>query len=383
MLPRLTCAAFLVALTAAPVVAQDYAETKAKATQAYKAGNYDEAASLFQEAFDLEPRGNLLYNIGLCYDKAGKTTEAVSFYQRYIEAVPGAKRRPAVVRRIGELKELLAGRYEQVSVTSQPPGAVVFVDDKSKGAMGQTPLDFKLLPGTYTIIAELPEHETVKRQIQLREGSPAVVDLRLIPSGQVGSVGVIVSEKGATISVDGRRVGRSPLPKALRLRAGPHEITVSKPGFGDQTRKIEVAAGSEARVSISLDGESGAGDIGGGSGSGPSLGGGGDIWPWVTAGVGVAAAGAGAFMGLSAADLHSQLEEKKKNGELIAQSDIDTGNQMVLMSNALYGVGAAAIAGGVAWWLFGAESGPDVSGELQTSVQVDDSGAFIRLQGGF
>ncbi len=390
MLLRFALATLLVALTAAPVSAQDYAEVKAKATSAFQAGNFDEAAVLFQEAFEIEPRGNLLYNIGLCYDKAGKTAEAVSFYQRYIEAVPNASRRPAVVRQIAKLKELLAGRYEQVSVTSSPPGAIIFVDDKSKGAMGAAPVEFKLLPGSYTIIAELDGHETAKRTIQLREGSAAQVNVRLIPSGQVGSVLVIVSEKGASVAVDGRTVGRAPLPKALRLPAGPHEITVSKPGFVDQTRQIEVAAGKEQRISVSLDGESGGGDIGGGGGGGGglSLGGGGGIWPWVTMGVGVAAIGGGVFAGLSAQDLHDQLSEKQKlydedpTQPTIAQEDIDQGNTLTLMSNVLYGVGVAAIAGGVAWWLLG-DSAPGVSGELRTSVQVDDNGAFIGVQGGF
>ena len=74
--------------------AKNYAEAKAKAKTAYRSGDYAGAAKLFKQAFDFSPRGNLLYNVGLCYEKAGAVTEAIKFYQRFIDAVPI----PAVAR---------------------------------------------------------------------------------------------------------------------------------------------------------------------------------------------------------------------------------------------------------------------------------------------
>ena len=88
-------------------------------------------------------------------------------------------------------------------------------------------------------------------------------------------------------------------------------------------------------------------------------------------------------MALSAQDLHDQLEEKKKNGELIAQQDIDSGNQMVLMGNVLYGAGAAVVAGGVAWLLLGGDAANDVAGSLSTSVMVVPDGGYVGISGGF
>jgi tetratricopeptide (TPR) repeat protein len=99
-------AAFLIAcfgltgicLHSAPARAQatNYKEAKAQATKAYSGGDYASAATLFQKAFDFSPRGNLLYNIGLCHEKAGAVTEAIKFYQRFIDAVPNSNRRAAL-----------------------------------------------------------------------------------------------------------------------------------------------------------------------------------------------------------------------------------------------------------------------------------------------
>lgn len=364
---------------AAPVVAQAestaYAEAHSRGTAAFNAGRFEEAAQHFKEAFAAEPRGNLLYNIGLCYEKVGRVEDAVAYYQRFVDALPNSPKRPAVQRKITELKQQLSDRYVEVSVATSPPGAVIFVDDKSKGAMGAAPVTFKLLPGKYAIIAEMPGHEAATQRIELQEGAPAMVDLVLIGSDQVGTVNLLISERDADVMLDGRRIGRSPLPDSVRMRAGGHDLLVMKPGFATFKKKIDVQPGVEQRIDVQLSGEA-VGDLGGGGG-----GGGGSIWPWVTVGVGVAAVGAGVFTGLSAQNLHDQLDDKRKKGELIAPADIDTGNNLVLMTNVLMGVGVAAIAGGVTWWFL--DDGVSSSGQVQAGFMPTDGGAAVQLQGAF
>jgi Tfp pilus assembly protein PilF len=365
----------------AVTLAQDaeYSAAQQRGTASFQAGRYEEAAEHFKEAFAADPRGNLLYNIGLCYEKAGRTEDAVKFYQRFVAALPSSPKRPAVQRKIDELKTELSGRYQEVNVATSPSDAVIFVDDKAKGALGRSPVTFKLLPGTYTIIAELPGHEPARQRIELLESAPAMVDLALIPSDEVGTVTFLVSERNADVMVDGRRVGKSPVDEPLRLRAGPHDVLVMKPGFAPYKRKIDVPPGGETRLDVRLSGEE-AGDLaGGGTGGG---GGGGSIWPWVTMGVGVAAVGAGVFTGLSAQTLYDQLDEKRKAGDLIAASDIDIGSNLVLTTNLLMGIGGAAILGGLAWWILD-DPGPDRSGDVQFGADVREGGAVIRFTGAF
>lgn len=355
----------------------EYSAAKQRGTVAFQAGRYEEAAEHFKEAFSADPRGNLLYNIGLCYEKAGRTEDAVKFYQRFVAALPNSPKRPAVQRKIDDLKTELQGRYQEVNVATSPPDAVIFVDDKAKGALGRSPVTFKLLPGSYVIIAELPGHEPARQRIELVESAPAMVDLALIPSDEVGTVTFLISERNADVMVDGRRVGKSPITEPLRLRAGPHEVLVMKPGYAPWKRQVDVPAGGEKRLDVRLSGEE-AGDLAGGGGGG----GGGSIWPWVTMGVGVAAVGAGVFTGLSAQNLYDQLDEKRKAGELIAPSDIDVGGNLVLTTNVLMGVGGAAILGGLAWWILD-DPGPERSGDVQFGADVREGGAVIRFTGAF
>jgi hypothetical protein len=53
-----------------------------------------------------------------------------------------------------------------------------------------------------------------------------------------------IPEPGASIAVDGRDVGLSPLSTPIELNTGTHDLSVKKPGFVEQTRKLELAAGN-------------------------------------------------------------------------------------------------------------------------------------------
>lgn len=345
--------------------------------QAFKENNYGVCAEEFRQAFNIEPRGNLLYNIAFCYEKSGDTTNAVVFYQRFVDAVPNSPKRPAVQRHIEELKQQMADQFVEVSVTSDPTGAMVYVDDKSKGAMGATPLTFKLLPGTYLIIAEFQGYEPAKRKLELKSGQPGSLDIDLVSSAQVGTVNLMITERDADVLVDNRKIGKSPLPEPLRLKQGKHEIMVTKTGFGTFNQSIEVQAGKTQTVRAELvSGVAEGGDAGGGEPAGDSGGGGGSLFggkrllPTITMGAGLLTAAGGVVTALSAKKLHDQLEEKKKKGEPIASQDIDTGKSRVTMTNILWGAGGAAAIGGAVWWYF-AGQGPSASADIGLSVTPD------------
>ncbi|MCA9527897.1 MAG: hypothetical protein KC549_16535, partial [Myxococcales bacterium] len=141
-------------------------------------------------------------------------------------------------------------------------------------------------------------------------------------------------------------------------------------------QKVDVPAGGEKRLQVQLADEAG-GDLAGGGG-----GGGGSIWPWVVVGAGALAIGGGVYTGISAQSLYDQLDTKRKNDELIAASDIDVGNNLVLTTNVLLGVGSAAVIGGVAWWLLG-DSGVETEGSLSGGFGVTPGGASVGLSGSF
>jgi hypothetical protein len=88
----------------------------------------------------------------------------------------------------------------------------------------------------------------------LREfpGSPA--DVRLVATEierlrpRVGSIDVRVVEPGATVLVDGRVRGETPMSAPLRVKAGAHVVRLYKDGFVPFEKQFDVAGESSARV---------------------------------------------------------------------------------------------------------------------------------------
>ena len=64
-----------------------------------------------------------------------------------------------------------------LAVTSTPDGAQVFVDSMFKGI---TPLDISLIPGSYEVRLNLPDHYEWEAQIQIGEEDPAPLTVRLV-----------------------------------------------------------------------------------------------------------------------------------------------------------------------------------------------------------
>lgn len=357
-----------------------FTQTLEEGNAAFKAGRYKEAATLFRQAFEIDPRGNLLYNVAVCYEKAGDKVVALKFYEQYISAVPGAPNRPQVQRHIVALKASLADKYVEIEITTAPPKAYVFVDTKAQGTLGATPITFKLLPGSYTLMIEREGYESIREPLEVVEGNPAKLEFKMLDSAKVGSVRLRIPEKGASVIVDGESVGISPLKDPLRLPQGPHEISVLKPGFTPWKKNVNVFANQNTIVTVNFNEEQSLADGDLDEGGAQD----GRLWAYVTMGVGVALIGGGVFTGLSAQSLHDDLSSKRANNELVAQSDIELGNSLVTSTNILLITGTLALAGGATWWyLSGDADEPD--GEILTGglMPTPDGGAVFHLKGTF
>ncbi|SVE03646.1 uncharacterized protein METZ01_LOCUS456500, partial [marine metagenome] len=75
--------------------------------------------------------------------------------------------------------------------------------------------------------------------------------VRDVLSLRSGALVLTVSEEGATIKVDERTVGTSPM-EALTLAGGMHEIEVEKEGFIVQKKDVQVEPRGETVLHMSL-----------------------------------------------------------------------------------------------------------------------------------
>lgn len=69
---------------------------------------------------------------------------------------------------------------------------------------------------------------------------------------RIGSVLLRVAPAGATVSVDGVRVGTAPLTEAIRLTAGPHALVITLGGYEPRAEAIRVSAKGQIALSIEL-----------------------------------------------------------------------------------------------------------------------------------
>jgi tetratricopeptide (TPR) repeat protein len=75
----------------------------------------------------------------------------------------------------------------------------------------------------------------------------------------VGTLAIEVDRPGATVLVDGREVGVSPLPKPVLLSPGSHEVTARLSGADFPVEKVRMLAGKEVTVRLAgKGGETGA-----------------------------------------------------------------------------------------------------------------------------
>jgi TonB family protein len=139
-----------------------------------------------------------------------------------------------------------------LEVESEPPGARVRLNGQAKG---QTPLRLADLPfGVYQVRVEQKGYETQTRDVSLDAGSPSAglrVALARPAAPSTGAADVLSTPSGASVSVDGRPVGRTPL-SSLKLRPGPRQIEVALDDHETWTGSVDVVAGETGRIEVRL-----------------------------------------------------------------------------------------------------------------------------------
>lgn len=117
----------LASLVAAPAWAQDEWASPdeqaralfAQGEAAYGEGHFEEALGLFQRAYDLSGRPQLLYNIGISATNLGHDTEALDALERYLAALPEAPNRALVEGRLESLRRRIAEHDTAVQAAEQ------------------------------------------------------------------------------------------------------------------------------------------------------------------------------------------------------------------------------------------------------------------------
>jgi serine/threonine protein kinase len=162
---------------------------------------------------------------------------------------------PVAAGVVGDEAGAAVVRKGQLTVRSQPAGAMVTVDGQILGATPLVATDIAL--GTHDVVVARPGHVPRSERVVLLAGAPRRTLNVALESGveippALGTVDVVSSPRGARVLVDGRFVGRTPL-RAPELAPGVRRVTLELDGYVTMTTPVAVSRGGIHAVRVTME----------------------------------------------------------------------------------------------------------------------------------
>ncbi len=248
---------------------------------------------------------------------------------------------PAVVNVV--LAEMSQGQFLGfLRVQTDVPGAKVFVDDKSAGALGQTPFQNAVKVGKHHLWIEKPGYAPVEQDVTVGVGEDPLLKLELTRV-DYGRVRVVSNNPSAEVFVDGKRIGRVPIE--TDVPHGEHSVRVSAEGMKTWQQQVVVQRGQATPLRVRLR---------------PKVG---RTGAWVTAGVAAGVLGGSIAVAVIGKGLQDDMKSDRSDGTLRSDDDrADRGRFMWIGADVGFGV-AAGLAG-LATWYFLRDPLPDSEGRV-------------------
>lgn len=252
----LVVVAVLAASVALEVRADDAAESRffdGIAREAYEHHRYPEALEAFLRAHRAAPSGRSLYNIALCAQLAHRDAMAFAYFEELL-ARPAEEGEDAIRRDAAQRREALTRRLAIVSVTSTPPGATIYVDQRDHGSFGTTPRRIALPAGAHHVELVLADHEDAARDVSAVVGQATSVEAPLVAFR--GAVTITQTIAGASIVARRSGIGEDvAIVPGVRteLDVGRYTLVVHADGYRDATLELGVTRGADERRAITLE----------------------------------------------------------------------------------------------------------------------------------
>jgi PKD repeat protein len=147
---------------------------------------------------------------------------------------------------------------QTLSVSSTPPGAMVFIDNVVKGITPVILTDTAI--GTHQILLRKSGFDDYTRSVLIEPATPVTFGASLIrslpeptlPPSSFGSVATTSFPAGAMVFVDGTPRGTTPVI-LTEIPTGNHRVTLSFKGYDDWNQTISVGSGQMAAINAELE----------------------------------------------------------------------------------------------------------------------------------
>ncbi len=138
-----------------------------------------------------------------------------------------------------------------VEISSNVPGAEIYIDDKSIGAVGKTPLSQNIKPGKHTFWISAEGYDEYKEEVEVIAGGTHTIKapLKGAPVGRLNISGPGIED--AAIYVDGKVLCERGMC-VKNVPQGDHTLTVVREGYKPYVRKITIQPKTEMKVKVVL-----------------------------------------------------------------------------------------------------------------------------------
>jgi len=252
--------------------------------------SYSEALQEFNQAYIVSPEFAVLYNIGECHIALGHPTEAVEALSRYLRE--GGERIPPDRRELvkAQLDMLESGRIPGPPGPPQGKGAPQAgtsgqaAEDTARahmargndlaahnqyGAALREYTDAYATDGDSAILYNIGQcHVALGHPVEaidaftryLADGGERVppgrgdllgAQIAMLQS-RIAELTIVIVGPDAEVRLDGRELGRSPLPRPLRLNAGSYHISVTPDTGPTAERDVTLSEAQRMRLTVRL-----------------------------------------------------------------------------------------------------------------------------------
>lgn len=217
-------------------------------SKAYNKGKYQEALKHFLASQRLVPNANTNYNIGLAYEANGQSEQAVHHYYDVMHSSSDPDLKAEVekaIDRIGKKSAL-------IKITSDPPGADVYIDRENLGLRGHTPFLIALTPEPHHIFLKLDGYKNSEtKDILVNIGEKREVYFKLEPL--TSFIKVDGNPIGADVTVLGQKENHCTLPCEMELRSAETICEIKAPHYKTQYVPIHLMPQQTTTFSVSLE----------------------------------------------------------------------------------------------------------------------------------
>jgi PEGA domain len=234
--------------------------------KAYEAGQFNAAVQAFEDANRIVPKPQIVFSIAQAHRRQyylakepEHLREAIRRYREYVDTVKEGGRVSDAAQALAELEPIAARTASDPLSPTRPapkdPARVMVMTQLEAtritidGAPAKAGLAVEVKPGKHHISTSADGYFPDERDVQAVDNAlvPVDVSLREKPAHLI-----VVGSAGASVSIDGRPAGTTPLSSPIEVPAGTHLVSVTKNGHVGYSQELELARDQRKQVAVEL-----------------------------------------------------------------------------------------------------------------------------------